>query len=145
MKILLAFLIAPLAPIAIIGPVLVLQHGELGAAGPIVFLCVVYGYPAELILGTPVYLLARRKGWLCWWQAGAAGAVVGAFLPLVILTSMELGLDRPLDLKTAVAVLGLATFSATVGAVSGLAFWFVGLRSSNNAFKRKVPLRGPAA
>jgi hypothetical protein len=130
MKFLIATLVAPLASIPVIAPILIVMHGSLDAAGPLIFLCVVYGYPVQFILGMPLYLLARKKNWLKWWHCACFGALSGAALPMAMLA-------------LAPVVTGVAAFGSAMGAISGFAFWLIALCGSNNSFK-PTPQSGAA-
>jgi hypothetical protein len=134
MKFVLACLLAPLAPIVVIGPIFALMHGELGAAGPVVFACVAYGYPIQAFVGLPLYLMARSKGWLRWWQCGAAGALAGSTLPFALMVALLAGADETPNLDVFGGMAAVIGFGALLGAVAGFVFWLIALSSSNKAY-----------
>ena len=77
------------------------------------------GYPVELVLGLPTFLLLRRFAWLRWWQFALCGALIGV-LPGI-----------PWLLEGWGGILALGT---TAGAVTALAFWAVAV-PGNSALK----------
>lgn len=75
-------------------------------------------YPAALLIGLPLFLLLRRRGWLGWWQlalCGVACAVPAMAAYAWVGTPPHL---EPFDLVNAL-YLGLW------GAFSGIAFWLL--------------------
>ncbi len=123
-RLVLAFVVAPLAPVVLVSPVIFL-------AGPATFISVVYGYPAMLLLGVPVFAFFLRQKWLEIWQVMLGGAVVGALVPILMMVAMALSgpSDSPL-LPLIAAAAGLSAIGAIFGAASGFAFWWVGLRGN---------------
>src|SRR5437764_8573589 len=78
----LAFLIAPLAPAA--GAALTspgigggLSAGIVELSGVMFFVFYPYALMFELVIGLPLFLLARRFGLVRWWSATLGGVVVG--------------------------------------------------------------------
>lgn len=143
MKVILAFLIAPLAPLVVIGPIVALGFGTLEAIGPYAAICIFYGYPAMLLFGLPLYIALRNKANLTWRHYAGIGAAVGAAIPAVILFSMlfltGLG-ERPLEL--AASIFGAVSLGAALGGFSAFVFWGIALRSSNKALQPTGPASG---
>ncbi len=113
------FLVAPAVPLAL-GAVYSALAGvnALGAAA----MFVVYAYPIALVIGIPAFLWFRRNGWLQWWQVTAAGAAIGAMLPLS-LTIVWVSRDG-FDPGAVVFVMD----GVVLGALCAFVFWLVGLR-----------------
>lgn len=125
MKILLGFLLAPLAPLLVIAPLVVLVFRSLDAVGPFAFACVVYGDPATFISGTSLYLLFRDKGWLGWKHVTVGGLILGASIPAVIGLLIGVASGSP---GVGVAFLAVAPFGAVLGSLTAFAFWFIAFR-----------------
>jgi hypothetical protein len=127
LRLLLAFATAPIAPLVIVAPVTFAYYGSFDAAGPFAFISIFYGYPAMLLLGMPLFLFHRKKHWLGWWQITIGGALVGAFVPVVLLSGLAFRDPAGLSLEVVASILGLGGLGAGLGALSGLSFWFVGI------------------
>lgn len=86
MRIVLAFLIAPLVPAAV-AMLLALAPSITGLLNPnpFLFMSLFYCYPIIVIIGIPTYWVFRRKGWLNLWPIVSAGIVAGAVTPLGIM------------------------------------------------------------
>lgn len=123
-----AFAIAPVAPLLILAPLLLVFHKSFTSMGPFVFMCVFYGYPAALLLGAPLFLLHRKKQWLSWWQVTIAASLIGALMPVALVFPFAVLGSESFSFAFVGSVLSLAGVGAAVGALSGLSFWFVGLR-----------------
>jgi hypothetical protein len=120
----LAFAVAPLAPILLASPVILL-------ADRAAFVSMVHAYPAMLLLGIPVFAFFLRQRWLREWPVMVGGAVVGALVPALMMVAMALSgpSDSPL-LPLIAAAAGLSAIGAIFGAASGFAFWWIGLRGN---------------
>ena len=77
-RVIVGFLLAPLTPAVILTPLLMIGYGALsGIAVGIYALAVdaVVVYPIALVVGLPLHMLARSRGWsggACYLAAGAA-------------------------------------------------------------------------
>lgn len=118
-RIVLAFLVAPLAVPALFGAWILAQ----GAPGDSLLFAAVtglYTYGAALIAGLPAVFLYRHMGWTRAWQFAAGGFVLGA----AIFAAARWPSTREI------------VFYGALGALTAFAFWGVGVRG-NAAF----PLR----
>jgi hypothetical protein len=136
-RIVLAFLVAPLVPVLLLA--LVDLIGSSGAAshsgnGALFALVVfVFVYPATAILGIPVYLYFRRKGWHQWWRVLLGGACIG-LAPGVFSGFLALFADVRIG-ETLAMLLPFAGLAAAFGAVGALAFRVI-------AFPAKIDAEG---
>jgi hypothetical protein len=81
-------------------------------------------YSATLLLGVPLFFLARRFGWLRWWQLALCGMLCA--VP-VVLCYWHLG--TPPHLEQAFNCYQAIQLEAW-GGFSGLAFWLIALAGS---------------
>jgi hypothetical protein len=75
-------------------------------------------YPAALLLGLPLFLILRRRGWIGWWQTSLCGLICA--LPVVWLYR-HVGTPPHLE---PFHWLGALTVMAW-GAFSGFSFWLL--------------------
>jgi hypothetical protein len=137
MRIVLAFIVAPVAPLLLLTPVMGLLHGSIEAAGPFAFASVVYGYPAMVLCGLPLYFLFKKKLWFSWWQFTLIGALVGACVPLSLIALMtSKSVTEFASFEVIVATLTTAGVGACLGTASGFVFWAIGIRSPNTLLNR---------
>jgi zinc transporter ZupT len=137
-RIVLAFLVAPLVPLLLLALVDVIgspegsRHSENGTLfAIIVFL---YVYPATAMLGIPVFLLFRRKGWYEWWRALIGGVCIGiapSLLSLLLVVFVETNAR-----ELVATVVPFAGLGAAFGAIGALAFRAI-------AFPLRVDARAP--
>lgn len=123
-RVLLAFLVAPLVPLLVLGLVDFAGsssvHNPFGNAGLFAIIMFLYVYPTTAILGLPVFLLFRRKGWLQWWRVLAAGLCIGVTPSLL---SLLLPLIADVRAQEVLATwLPFAALGAGFGAIAALAF-----------------------
>jgi hypothetical protein len=129
MRIVVAFLLAPLAP-AVLAALLALVPAIANEVRPgsVLFAGAVYGYPIAAVFGIPSFLYFRSKGWLGFWQVSVAGAVCGALVPTgflicalpFIFSNGASGAPLSEGLKF---LAGLLVFGTVLGSVSAAAFW----------------------
>jgi hypothetical protein len=74
-------------------------------------------YAATLLVGLPLWVLFRAKGFSRWWQFLGAGAVLGVVFGAIV-TAVSVALDMQS------LTLG-ATWGLPVGAITGLMFWLM--------------------
>lgn len=119
-RVLIAFLIAPGAVPAL----LAIQSATRGFHDDwrLAAVIALFTYGAALVLGLPMYLLFRSRGWLRWWHCVLGGASVAALVVLV--GTLRAG-----------GVAGLYWLPAylLIGAVSGVLFWLVALSGGARA------------
>lgn len=119
-RIVLAFLVAP----AVV-PVFFAVYATLQGAGPdalpVAAVAALYAYLSTLIAGVPATYAYHRLGWTRWWQFALGGFVLAT-----------LGFAAGLA-----TLLHTAATYGSIGAVSAVVFWLVGVRD-NPAF---APLR----
>lgn len=60
-------------------------------------ICFAIAFAHGLVLGLPLYLALKRRGWANWWLAGLAGASIGA-VPALIFTAIRY-LQDPSDFQ----------------------------------------------
>jgi hypothetical protein len=132
-RLLLGTLIAPVAPVVLFSLVaMATARGHLADAGPFLVVGVFFVYPAMFLFGLPLYFYAQRKGRLTLEGTVLSGAAVGAFLAtLVVLSFATTRVNAALAGRTFTAAV-LMTWGAAQGALSGLCFWLIVARSSNN-------------
>ena len=109
-----AFLIAPLTPAIALTPILMVGNGVLfGLALGLYALVVnaVVAYPVSLIVGVPVHLLARRRGWSGLILYVGAGVAFGTFALLIWAACQLVGdsFADPLDCIPAIAAGAIAS------------------------------------
>jgi hypothetical protein len=73
-----------------------------------------FGLPPAVLLGIPVFLFFRKRGWLKGWQVILGGCLAGFLFGLILgaIDSFHFGWSL---------ILG------AFGALAGAAFWFIGL------------------
>ena len=102
-------------------PVLPAFYGALFMAQPwLLPIGLAVGYPSELIVGLPAFLVMRRRQWLGWWQFVLAGILCA--IPAVF-GYWFVGSVPHLQEFDAVAALALCGG----GALGGAVFWLLGL------------------
>jgi hypothetical protein len=79
-------------------------------------------YPMAFLFGIPVFAVFRALNWLRWWQVTLGGSSVG----LVFLAYVSLGAAS----FSASEVLAPGALFGGAGAATGLAFWFIAVRSN---------------
>jgi len=134
MRLVLAFVLAPLASLFVAIPIAAMRMGSFDAAGPLAVICVGYGYPALLILGFPLYVFFRQRNWLRWWHFIGAGAFVGLITPAIVIgylviLSVRYGAALNSEPSVVSDLLGLTAVGVGLGAVSGAAFWLLAYSS----------------
>jgi hypothetical protein len=119
------FIVAPISPALLlaIGSVFFGRFGE-GLWG--IGFAALVGYPVALILGVPIYLVLRWRGWVGFWVDFAAGILLGAlvylaYIPPVTHLDGSLRIDAG-KLKTAPLGLLLGMIS---GIVATICFWLI--------------------
>jgi hypothetical protein len=83
-----AFLISPLAPMLLAGVASIFLGADRALLGPAMYLTAFYAYPAALVIGVPLFLYAKRRHWLRWWQVTLQAAVIGGAVPLLVLAAI---------------------------------------------------------
>ena len=119
-------LIAPLLP-AVAVALLVGFRGpgfDYDTSSVVAFGCIAGGYIAGFCIGWPLLFLWKRRGWTGPIAVGALGAISAACLTLFWVVAFPHRGDTTL----LEGFLNLLTFTAPVGAVAGLTFWWVSLR-----------------
>src|SRR5690242_2396429 len=87
-------------------------HGDPVALMGMTLLFLVYSVVAIFLFAVPAFLALNHAGWVRWWSAIGAGFVIGAIVGIVVVLP-----NRP-------QLQGLLPM-ASLGALSGLAFWLV--------------------
>jgi hypothetical protein len=78
-------------------------------------------YPVALVLGAPVFMVLRAKGWLDWWQVGVGSLFVGLTGAVVLPFAIPPG--RP-HWETVASFLPIC---CGVGVLAGLVFWVIAI------------------
>lgn len=131
-----ALVVAPLFPAAGVTLLIGLRSGDFDsdAATALAFACMAGGYISGFCIAWPLLRIWRRLGW--------TGPVSGALLGLVAAMCMTFILTAALirfgrgDVSLFRGFLNLLAFTAPIGAVGGLAFWWFGMRSPNEGLGR---------
>lgn len=125
----LAFLVAPLAPLLLLALVDVIGSPEgsrHSGNGPLfAIIAFLYLYPVTAILGIPGYLLFRRKRWHEWWRVLVGGVCIGiapSLLSLLLVAFVDMGIGELVATLAPFAGLG-----AAFGAIAALAFRAIAL------------------
>lgn len=123
-RILLAFLVAPLVPLLVLGLVDLAGssgvQGRSGNAGLFAIIMFLYVYPTTAVLGLPVFLLFSRRGWFQWWRVLVGGICIGVAPSLL---SLLLPLFADVRMHEVMAtLLPFAALGAAFGALGALAF-----------------------
>ncbi len=90
-----------------------------------------YAYPAAMMLGIPLYLFARRRNWLRWWQIILFACLVGVIAAMLVFTlvtaffSVAGGRAVPMSSDTIAVLTAMAWSGLWQGALSGIAFAFI--------------------
>ncbi|HMN44520.1 MAG TPA: hypothetical protein PKE27_08110 [Povalibacter sp.] len=131
----LALVVAPLFPAVIAALLIGLRRNEFDSdtATAVALGCTAGGYIAGFCIAWPLLGIWRRLGW----TGPAAGAVLGvvsATCLTFVLTAALIRFSRG-DVSLFRGFLNLLAFTAPMGAVGGLAFWWFGMQSSSNALQ----------
>ena len=142
-RVVLGLLIAPLVAVPVLpllwcaigsGPVLACAAPSGGAVMLLVWLVVLCGYPAVLVVGGPLLFIMRRRGYLRPLPIALAGSGIalvasGLFILIEEQWSAEAVMHWiPLSLRTGVPV---------AGALAGLVFWAIGVYRNRALVVRK--------
>jgi len=137
MRILAAFMLAPLIGALAVGAPVALISGSLQFMGTFFVLALLYGYPIVFILGVPAYFTLRSLNMLQLRHCIIFGSSAGLVVPLII-TGVSLVGGTP-ELQNRELLLSLISMNAlglVIGAVSAWFFWAIGLRKSQLAEAR---------
>jgi len=135
-RLLLGTLIAPMAPVVLFSLIaMATGSGHLADAGPFLVVGVFYVYPAMLLFGLPLYFYAESKGPLTLTRTVLSGAAVGAFLATLVVLSFGTSRVNAAIAAGIFTATVLVTWGAAQGALSGLCFWLIVARSSNNRWR----------
>lgn len=123
----LGLLLAPLLP-ATIAAVFVgfrAQEFDYDTSAAVAFACIVGGYVAGFCIGWPLLQYWRRQHWTGPVAGGALGVVSAACLTLILAVTLA-----PFhgDATLVRGFFNVLTFTAPIGAVAGLAFWWLSMR-----------------
>jgi len=123
-RFILAFLVAPIVPLLVLGLIDIAGssgvHPQSGNGGLFALIMFLYVYPTTAILGLPVFLLFRRRGWYQWWRVLVGGVCIGV-APSLLSLLLALFVDmRMHELMT--TWIRFAALGAAFGAVGALAF-----------------------
>ena len=99
-----------------------------------------YAYPAALVLGMPLYLFARRRNWLQWWQVILLASLIGVVVPILVFAlaaaffSVAGGRAGPLSSDTITVLPAMVWSGLWQAALSGIAFaLIVGTQMGSNS------------
>lgn len=127
-----ALAVAPLFPAVVAALLIGLRSSDFDSetATALAFACIAGGYISGFCIAWPLLGIWRRLGW----TGPASGALLGAVAATCLTFILAAALVRFSrgDVSLFRAFLNLLAFTAPVGAVGGLAFWWFGMRSPNN-------------
>lgn len=129
-RIVLGFLLAPLAPGMLVDFIATVEVWPYGWARFGIATAAVLGHPVALLFGVPAYLFFQRRGWVAFSTYVGAGAVLGVvpfaffFVPPAVDCASGAASDSHACLVLAtMAPAGI--YSTVAGAVAASAFWFI--------------------
>ena len=127
LRLVLAFCVAPIAPAFLVGMYFIFSAPPIRLPLDLSRLVdpnlTKMAYLVTLIAGVPAFLVLRMRHSNRWWQYVICGAVLGC-LPALLLVIKDYG----------GLVIGAVAFGAPYGALSGFAFWVLGIyRRSGHA------------
>ncbi len=105
--------------------------GVWGIALSVAYAGVVFALPVVLIGGSIFYVAFRRFGWITSWQSTAGGAFLRA-----LATPIGDILSGYWHKVFSLEILAFGLLGALVGAVGGLGFWWIAVRSLQAADRR---------
>jgi len=121
LRLLLAFCVAPIVPAFVVGMYFIFSAP---AIRPQLELSRILdpdltkiAYAIALIAGVPTFLVMRMRHNDRWWQYVICGALLGSLPPGLLLAIKDYG----------ALVVGAVAFGAPYGALSGFAFWVLGI------------------
>ena len=123
----LGFLIAPLPASALAAIFFSLLQRDIETGFIVATLCLVGGYLAALLVGAPLFILWRRRGWLSLKALCVLGAVSSFWLTLAVLLVMGPGRN---DTPWLVGLSNLLALTLPVGIIGGCALWWFGVRGN---------------
>jgi hypothetical protein len=128
----LGFVVAPIAPAVIAVALILLTTKQMTGSGPFLVVGLFYACPAALMIGLPLYLIAKSKGKVTMARCVVSGSIVGGSIGGLIGGAVGLSFlsTSPWSSIVGFAAL-LAMWGATHGALSGFLFWLIAVRSSN--------------
>lgn len=136
LRTLLGFIIAPIA----LGLVIAVFSG-LASGSPsfgFVIISALLGYPIAIVVGVPMYLFLRWRGWNGCWTYIAAGALQGGILYfLLILDPRYEGLERRISIALQFAPLLMLFIPCSMMAT--LCFWLIVRPDRSNKPTEPVP------
>jgi hypothetical protein len=128
MRVVLAFLLAPITPMAPFILLNLVVNRSLYGAGPFLVVGLLFAYPVMLVVGVPLYLQARVKGTFTFQRTIKAAAVTGTIVGVTVgfLIAVSAGILRGLGVAFILGMIG-----ALIGMAIGFCFWQIAAPSSN--------------
>ena len=128
LRLLLAFCVAPIVPALVVGMYFIFSAPAIRLPLDLSRLVdpnlTKMAYLVTLIAGVPAFLVMRTRHSNRWWQYVVCGALLGSLPPGLLLAIKGYG----------TLIVGAVAFGAPYGALSGFAFWVLGIyRRSGNA------------
>lgn len=127
-RIILGFGLAPWVSVLLGTPVLAIYSGSLEAAVAAGLAVLVFAYGSLLVFGAPTFMIFRRMGWR------SAAAILGLGLVSALEAALILYLITQFsgqDQGGWMAEIGPVLLSTLpIGAISGLALWWIGVRNN---------------
>jgi len=137
-RLIVAFLVSPLAPCALTAIFTAVRNGDPLAIPIATLLYAIFAYPFALVLGVPAYLVMSRFGALSLLRVAVSGALLGAVSGVLMpgLLGLQLEWMRAVESGLFTTVLLFAIY----GAITACVFWWMALRPrSNMAVERDAP------
>ena len=137
-RLIVAFLVSPLATCALAATFAAVRNGDLLAIPIATLLYAIFAYPFTLVLGVPAYLVMSRLGALSLLRVVVSGVLLGAVSGVLMLGFLDLQLEwaRAIESGLFTTVLLFAMY----GAITACVFWWLALRQRPNmAIERDEP------
>jgi len=128
MRLIRAFLIAPLAPCLIAATILVISNRDILAFPVAILLYAAFAYPFAFLLGVPGYFIMAKTGLLSMWPSIAAGSVLGAVSGILLPLFIGVETERAFSAEWWPLVVIFTAF----GTITAWAFWWLALRPRPN-------------
>lgn len=131
MRLVVALLVAPLAPAVLAAFAVATKVGGFDSDTPAVVAlgCLAAGYAAAIVFRLPLSFLWKSLGW-CGIAGGVSLGTVSAFC-ITALPYPFLRLARVQEVSFLEGLVNLLIFTVPLGAIGGLVFWWFGPRSPN--------------
>ena len=119
----LAFLFAPILPVAPFVLLVLLANGTLQGAGPLLVIGFLYAYPVTFVVGLPLYIYSRAKRTVTERRIVKSAAITGTTVGIIVALSFSF----IVPILTAIGVIvALGLLGALIGAAVGKSLCWIG-------------------